>query len=125
MTTSVWKRLSELKEPYSVFNTTTNPFQATRYSAGTKAFHAALAAVAEDQEKLDKIFDKQIYNENGVYKLLLKNKSKIEEIIIDDFMPFSAQGKYALSIPLKKQIWVLLLEKAMAKVYGSYEKMYR
>ena len=42
-------------------------------------------------------------------------------VIIDDFIPTRIQsGKPAFATPRNKEIWVVLIEKAFAKLYGSY-----
>ncbi len=43
-----------------------------------------------------------------------------EEIFIDDFFPCFPLGDPIFNHNSNKQIWVLLLEKAFAKIHGNY-----
>jgi calpain-15 len=45
------------------------------------------------------------------------------EVLIDDFVPVNEDGLPLFAKPHQNDIWVMLVEKAQAKVYGSYENM--
>jgi calpain-15 len=45
---------------------------------------------------------------------------EVEEIIVDDFIPVNEVGEPLFCQPNKNEFWVLILEKAWAKVHGSY-----
>jgi len=43
---------------------------------------------------------------------------------VDDFFPFCQhKDEWAFSRSVEKEIWVLLLEKAWAKIHGSYQRI--
>ena len=46
-------------------------------------------------------------------------------VVVDDYFPYNeAKGKWAFSRPSESnEIWVLILEKAWAKVFGSYSRI--
>lgn len=44
------------------------------------------------------------------------------DIVIDDFVPCNPLGQPAFSKCHGNELWVILLEKAWAKINGSYEK---
>jgi calpain-15 len=44
------------------------------------------------------------------------------DVVVDDFFP-SYNGKPAFSRANGFELWVLILEKAYAKVFGSYERI--
>lgn len=49
------------------------------------------------------------------------------EVVIDSQLPMATRGnkeEYLFAIPPKSKVGGLLLEKALAKVLGSYEKYY-
>jgi calpain-15 len=46
------------------------------------------------------------------------------EVLIDDFVPVHEDGSPLFAKPHENDIWIMLLEKARAKVYGSYENMF-
>jgi hypothetical protein len=47
---------------------------------------------------------------------------EIKTVVVDDRFPYNEQrGKWAFSRPSStREIWVLVLEKAWAKIFGSY-----
>ena len=61
-------------------------------------------------------------NPAGIYALRLFVDGVKRIIVVDDLFPFdSHKEKWAFSRPEEQnEIWVQLLEKAWAKVYGSY-----
>ena len=93
-------------------------------------FLAALSALAErpifierlfDMDRSDSVVEKKYY----VELILGGMKKKVE---LDDFVPcVEKNGRYtplfAKTGDAEDEIWVLLLEKAWAKLYGSYEKI--
>lgn len=42
---------------------------------------------------------------------------------MDDFIPTTADGKIAFSQAHKGELWPIILEKAWAKIHGSYERI--
>jgi len=50
---------------------------------------------------------------NGIYK----------QIALDDYIPCHLQGGPIFSKTNGNELWVILLEKAYAKLYGSYHKI--
>lgn len=47
----------------------------------------------------------------------------MEEVVIDDYVPVDEKGSPIFAKPYENSIWIILLEKARAKLHGSYEKM--
>ena len=46
------------------------------------------------------------------------------EIVVDDYFPFDPEkNDWAFSKSIGKEIWVLVLEKAWAKIFGSYQRI--
>jgi calpain-15 len=70
---------------------------------------------------IERIFLNHKYNYEGVYKIRLCLGGEWEEIMIDDYIPcYPRSGPIFSQNKLKNEIWLLLLEKAMAKINGSY-----
>jgi hypothetical protein len=44
----------------------------------------------------------------------------IQEIVVDDYVPVNKNGEPIFCQPNKNEFWVPILEKAWAKVNGSY-----
>ena len=70
------------------------------------------------------LFGDQEYTPNGVYNFFLKKKGAVQEVVIDDYVPILEDSKPAFACYGEEQeVWAMLLEKARAKLHGSYEKM--
>lgn len=74
----------------------------------------------ENRKLLKRIFLKQIIdNENSIYSVNLFLCNKWKSIQVDDFLPL-VNKKIAFTTSNKKEAWVCLLEKAIAKEMGCY-----
>jgi hypothetical protein len=51
---------------------------------------------------------------------MMRFKGEIEEVVIDDYVPVNDSGRPIFAQPFENSVWVMLLEKARAKLYGSY-----
>lgn len=57
----------------------------------------------------------------GIYRLAVNIQGKRQEIYIDDYIPvFEGSDRPVFCKPMNNEIWVILLEKAWAKLSGSY-----
>jgi hypothetical protein len=66
-------------------------------------------------------------NKLGYYEICLFINGEWQVVTIDDYLPvIQIQNKFELifSNPNKSNLFVVLLEKALSKVYGSYYKLY-
>lgn len=55
----------------------------------------------------------------------MRTGPEIHEILIDDFVPVDDNGVPLFIKPHQNQIGFMLLEKARAKIYGSYENLFK
>lgn len=119
-----WKRVSEIVEKPVLFGAEIQPKQAaaSNYSL-ENGLHGVCACLAENGERIKALFGEQDYNEKGIYKLMMRYKGEIQEVVIDDYVPVSEHGEPLFSTPVESSIWMMLLEKARAKLCGSYQKM--
>lgn len=51
------------------------------------------------------------------------NNGILQECVVDDYIPCNTKGCPIFSKANGNELWVLLLEKAYAKIYGSYHKI--
>lgn len=63
------------------------------------------------------------YSQNGIYGIWLNHDGLFIQIVLDDNFPCSQNGGPIFSKSHGNELWVLLLEKAYAKIYGNYEKI--
>ena len=57
----------------------------------------------------------------GIYRLQVACQGELHEIVIDDMIPvFEGSNRPVFCKPHNNEVWVMLLEKAWAKLSGSY-----
>jgi hypothetical protein len=89
---------------------------------------AAFAALTMSPGAIQNCFLTQEYDRRGCYEIQLYDgrKRKFETIVVDDFVPVhkpkdaSEPVRTLFASPHDNELWVLLLEKAFAKMLGSY-----
>lgn len=119
--TDKWKRIAEICPAASFFGKAVTPSEAAVGNHNrTVGYRAAVAAIAERPERVAQLFGNAVVSPNGIYTFLLRHKGKIEEVIIDDYVPVGETGDPLFSKPTEA-VWPVLLEKARAKLHGSYE----
>ena len=88
-------------------------------------FLSALSALAENPHRIKNIFHTKTVTDSGAYAVKLFVNGEPMDIVVDDYFPFDKRpGKncWAFSRDTNEnEIWVQILEKAYAKVFGSYE----
>ena len=72
---------------------------------------------------LSKVIITKDYSPQGCYQVRLCPNGGWQTVIVDDLFPCDSQGSMIYSKAIRKQLWVPLIEKAMAKLNGSYESL--
>ena len=116
-----WLRPVQAAERWRIFDDKPSPQDIQQGALGNCWFLSALAVLAERPELLRKLITNTEYNPAGVYLVNLCKDGIWQSILIDDFFPCSENGRLAYSQASRKQLWVPLIEKAMAKMFGCYE----
>eukprot|EP00439_Symbiodinium_sp_Y106_P076683 s1128_g15.t2 len=129
----VWKRPSEFcdKGEIRVFSDSITPCDIHQGALGDCWYLAALAAVAEQPQLIRELFSSDKHSSLGVYEVSCFKNGQLTKVIVDDLIPCSpSTGKpcYAhVNVEGEGQtvneLWVALLEKAWAKLHGSYEQI--
>ncbi|CDW86928.1 calpain family cysteine protease containing protein [Stylonychia lemnae] len=83
-------------------------------------FISAALSLAERPALIERLFVTKLYNELGVYELRLCLNGEWTSVIVDDYFPCLPNGGPIFSKSNDNQLWILLLQKAFAKVSGSY-----
>ena len=81
---------------------------------------SAIACIAEFPDLVQRLFISKEYNPYGVYRLRLCKHGEWTEIVLDDYFPCFPEDGPFYSRAHEGELWVMLIEKAFAKVQGSY-----
>lgn len=84
---------------------------------------STLRSIALQQPfEIKKLFLTTEINTSGCYAMQLLVNGTYQTIVVDDFIPYDSNAKIpAFARKKTKNIWPILLEKAWAKINGSYE----
>lgn len=122
----VWKRPKDFLVPergsLQIYSSQIKPSDVVVGKLGDAWFTGALACLAEKPSLVDKLFITKNPNEAGLYKIQICKGGIWQDITIDDYIPcgVSSGGMALFSKTKTSDLWVMLLEKAYAKVHRNY-----
>jgi calpain-15 len=106
---------------FDVFQGKIDPSDIVQGMLGDCYFLSAISAIAEKESRIKKLFLQRTVSKSGAYCVALCLNGMWEEVIVDDLFPcYPQRPKPAFNCSKKNEIWVMLLEKAWAKVHGGY-----
>lgn len=119
-----WKRLSEIYPDANIYKEEITSEDVAPGIFDDSYVQAALSRVAQDSGKVIKqCFVTKDINSVGVYVITIFIDGSPNNVLIDDYVPYFETSKQpAFTNTASDSIWALLIEKAWAKVCGSYEK---
>jgi calpain-15 len=119
-----WKRASDFMKADSieVFQAGIEPADIIQGCLGDCWFLSALAALAEHPKLIHDIFPpcSKTYQQAGVYNVRFCKNGLWQTIRLDDYFPCFPGGGPIFSKSNGDELWVLLAEKAFAKIHGTY-----
>jgi len=123
-----WRKASEFLAPETsvIFVDGANPADIQQGSLGNCWLMCSLGAISEQQHLVDNIFENvELFNDGqSLLRLKLCVGGVWETVALDDFFPcFPLSGPVFSRSSNNREIWVLLVEKAFAKICGSYESL--
>ncbi len=82
---------------------------------------AVLSSMAEDATDIEALFYTKEINAAGCYLVYFYINGVRQAVILDDYLP-TRNGKPCFAHSRESEVWVCLIEKAWAKLHGSYER---
>ena len=122
----IWLRPAEFfgTSDYKIIKKDIKPNDIKQGYLGACYFLSTLAALADHPEIIERLLVNKEINDYGCYSVRICNMGEWEEIILDDYFPcFPDDKSLVFSRSLEKELWVLLLEKAWAKLSGSFSNI--
>jgi hypothetical protein len=118
----IWKRAPEIfGNSFKVFEGKIEADDVQQGNLGICYFLSGIAALAEFPQLIDELIRTKEANEKGYYEVLLFIDGKWVIVPVDDYFPCDKySGKLKFTRTNGKEIWVILIEKAWAKVNGGY-----
>lgn len=116
------KKLDDTERKWTVYN---NPkFSDVQQGLlGDCWLLSGLAILIEKPEMLHKIIITKEYCPQGCYQVRLCHYGEWQTVIVDDLFPCDSNDSLIFSKANRRQLWIPLIEKAMAKLHGSYESL--
>ena len=81
---------------------------------------SALSSLAEKYNLIKRIFKTEYYNDNGIYQIKLCINGEWTTVVIDDYFPCIPLSSPLVTRSQSNELWILILEKALAKVFDCY-----
>ena len=122
-----WCRVEEIvnTKNYQVFEDGISPDDIIQGSIGDCYFLSAIGSLCKLSHYIDKLFFTKEKTKEHLYGVFIYLNGRWKLVLVDDYLPFSGKRfrKFAFSSSGGKELWVALLEKAWAKINGSYAKI--
>lgn len=119
----VWRRPREfIADGYTVFYEGISPSDIRQGCLTDCWFLCAIAALAEYPVLIKELFapESHVESDIGMYTMRICRGGQWRFVVIDDFFPCYPGGGTAYARNHGNELWTMLIEKAYAKVNGSY-----
>lgn len=118
-----WKRIGDIIKNPVFIGETIDPGDILQGRIGDCYFLSAIAGLAEYSDRIKYIFPNLEINKNGIYMARVLHHGVLKEVVVDDYFPVSKKDGNVMGANPSggNEIWVMILEKCWAKLFGSYE----
>ena len=128
-----WRRVKDIllteeeiqqgEEIKHIFSDGITPMDVKQGKLGNCWLLSSIASLAEFPRLVQRVILIKEANKHAYYKVKLCKMSKWKTRPLDDYFPCIPLSDTIFSRNIGKEFWVLLLEKAFAKLYGSYSQL--
>ncbi|XP_020089245.1 calpain-type cysteine protease ADL1 [Ananas comosus] len=106
-----------------LYSGTVNSSDVCQGRLGDCWFLSAVAVLTEES-RISEVIITPEFNEEGIYTVRFCIQGEWVPVVVDDWIPCESPGKPAFATSKKRnELWVSILEKAYAKLHGSYEAL--
>lgn len=106
----------------AIFANSITPSDIVQQELGDCYFLSVLSVLAEKPERIERLFSLDQMNDQGIFSVKMYKNGLHQEIVIDNYIP-CRHGAPCFSSAHGNELWVIILEKAWAKIHGSYERI--
>ena len=123
-----WIRCNDIEElnddegALQVFQNEVSPSDIMQGLLGDCYFLSVLSVLSEKPQRIKNLFLSDKQNRFGIYGMRICKNGEWKEVVVDDYIP-CYKGDPAFSKANGNELWVILLEKAWAKLHGNYERI--
>ena len=121
--TPIWMRASEFMAPDVpvLHHDGISPNDIVQGELGDCYLLSAMSVMAERPKRIEALFEDSVPNACGIYRVSLHPNGLPRKILIDDMFPCDPRTRRPIfSRGRGPELWVMLIEKAYAKIAGSY-----
>lgn len=115
--------VDDLNRSWEVLSSTVSPNDVQQGQIGDCWLISALSLISERPKMLEDILLTKKVNKEGVYLVRICHNGLWKTIIVDDCFPCTNENTFAFSQAKRRQLYVPLIEKACAKIFGSYSNL--
>ncbi|CAF1204736.1 unnamed protein product [Rotaria sordida] len=108
--------------PWTIYNSP-EPHDIHQGKLGNCWLMAALALITERPQMLQHILLTKKVNREGVYVVRICHNGIWTAVLLDEYFPCTIDNRLAYSRAARHQLYVPLIEKACAKLFGSYANL--
>lgn len=105
---------------FVLFENTISVDDVKQGSLGNCYLMSALSSLAETPQLVLQLFRDLTVKDNGCYEIIMRINGEWQIVLVDDTFPCDFEKIPMFAKPTGAELWVMLLEKAWAKVNGGY-----